>query len=58
MKEHPATREAERAHFRLAHVYLETGMDAEARQTWESFASAHPNSQWFPYADARLLAAG
>lgn len=58
VKEHPATREAERAHFRLAHVYLETGMDAEARQTWESFASAHPNSQWFPYADARLLAAG
>jgi membrane associated rhomboid family serine protease len=54
---HPGTKEAERAHFRLAHVYLAQGMAAEARQTWQAFRDAYPVSQWTVYAD-RSLAAG
>jgi tetratricopeptide (TPR) repeat protein len=53
---HPQSGEAERALFRLAHVYQARGMLEEARQTWRAFAESYPQSAWMPYADAGLMA--
>lgn len=52
--EHAGTREAERALFRLAHVYLAAGMHAEARDCWGRFCTAHPHSEWHAFADPSL----
>lgn len=52
---HDGTREAERALFRLAHVYLAMGKRPEARQTWAAFAKRYPASEWIAYADGALL---
>jgi membrane associated rhomboid family serine protease len=49
--EHPQAPESERALFRLAHIYLASGMPTEAEQTWARFAATYPASQWLPYAD-------
>lgn len=52
------TAEAEKGAFRMPHVYLAMGMDAQAQEAWRGFEAAHPTSQWLPYADSRLMAAG
>jgi membrane associated rhomboid family serine protease len=55
---YPTSREAERALFRIAHVYLAARMPAEARETWAQFTAAYPDSEWNPYADAAFTKAG
>jgi tetratricopeptide (TPR) repeat protein len=49
--DHPQAPEAERALFRLAHIYKAAGMVTEAEQTWVRFVEAYPASQWLPYAN-------
>ncbi|HEY3316798.1 MAG TPA: rhomboid family intramembrane serine protease [Coriobacteriia bacterium] len=56
VERYPASREAERAVFRIAHVYLASGMEAEALQTWAWFTRTYPNSEWNAYADVRFSA--
>lgn len=56
VQEHPGTREAERALFRLCHIYLDSGMTPEASQCWGRFRASHPDSEWLAFADARLSA--
>ncbi len=51
VQEHPGTREAERALFRLSHVYLAAGMNQEARDCWSRFCAMHPDSEWHAFAD-------
>jgi tetratricopeptide (TPR) repeat protein len=51
----PQTREAEKARFRLPHVFLAMGREDAARQAWETFVDAHPRSDWIPYASTVLL---
>jgi tetratricopeptide (TPR) repeat protein len=53
---YPQSGEAERALFRLAHIYLARGMRDEALQTWRAFAESYPQSAWMPYADSGLAA--
>jgi len=53
---HPTSTEAERALFRLAHIYLARGEREEALQTWRAFAESYPQSAWLPYADSSLAA--
>jgi membrane associated rhomboid family serine protease len=48
---HPVSVEAEKALFRLAHVYLKMGLEEEARVVWSQFLEKYPNSQWIPFAD-------
>jgi len=52
---HPQSKEAERALFRLAHVFLHRGMPVEARQTYSVFTQRYPSSEWSMYADAALV---
>lgn len=56
--EHAGGREAERALFRLAHIYHAAGMANEARQVWSRYRAEFPQSEWLPYADPVLAAAG
>lgn len=55
--ETPDSRDAEKALFRLAHVYLAQGKTDSARQTWTVFEMRYPTSEWMPYADAGLTSA-
>jgi membrane associated rhomboid family serine protease len=55
---YPASRDAERALFRIAHLYLASKMPAEARQTWAEFSAAYPDSEWYPFADTAFTKAG
>ena len=47
----PDCPEAEKASFRLAHVYLKMGNEEEANRTWQQFVEKYPSSQWIPFAD-------
>lgn len=51
---HPGSLEAEKALFRLAHVYLKMGLEQDAETTWRRFLKEHPNSQWIPFAESAL----
>lgn len=51
---YPDLKEAEKAMFRLAHVYLKMGSVEEADAAWEQFAERHPRSQWIPFADVHF----
>lgn len=50
--------EAEKAWFRLAHVYHAAGRPEEARRVWAAYRHHYPASAWVQYADAGLLALG
>jgi len=54
VQEFPTSREAERGLFRLAHIYVDAGMEHEARETWKRFLNAFPNSEWVAYAQPVL----
>lgn len=54
---HPQTRDAEKALFRLPHVYLAAGMPGQAAQVWQSFVATYPASEWIPFADRALTVA-
>ncbi|TLM73963.1 MAG: tetratricopeptide repeat protein, partial [Actinobacteria bacterium] len=58
LREHPGRPEAEKAEFRLAHVLLATGRDADARAVWRDFLARYPESTWREYAEPRLAAIG
>lgn len=51
VQEHGESREAERALFRLAHVYLAAHMESEAQDCWNRFRTAYPTSEWHAFAD-------
>ncbi len=53
----PDSPEAERALFRLAHVYLKLGQTDAANQAWSEFLQKYPNSQWIPFADPHFMIA-
>lgn len=55
---YPSTREAERALFRVAHVYLAAGMPDDAHRVWDEFTGLYPGSEWNAYADAEFTRAG
>lgn len=57
-QDHPDTPQAEKALFRLAHVYLAAGMQTEADGTWRVFAERFPRSGFVEHADARFRGAG
>lgn len=54
--ERGGTPSAEKALFRLAHVYLGGGDMAQATTTWGAFRDIHPHSQWGAFADPALTA--
>ncbi len=56
VQEYPDSREAERALFRLSHIYLTAGMGTEAQQCWQRFCAEHPHSEWHAFADPALAA--
>ncbi|GAB4278067.1 MAG: hypothetical protein Kow0056_09980 [Coriobacteriia bacterium] len=49
---------AEKALFRLAHVYLGMGHRDLAAQTWASFVATYPDSEWRAWADRTLEGPG
>ncbi len=53
----PETRSAEKAAFRLAHVYLASGDREQAMEVWRAFSSAYPRSTWMPMADSAFFLA-
>lgn len=52
----PASADAEKAAFRIPHVYLACEMEAEAQGTWRTFVERFPGSAWVEHADRRLAA--
>jgi len=50
----PDSWEAEKAQFRIAHVYLRMGLATEAAETWRTFVQRYPSSEWMPFADRSL----
>jgi hypothetical protein len=52
--ERGGTPAAEKAVFRLAHVYLGMGDGERARAAWERFSNLHPTSEWMAFADPAL----
>lgn len=48
------SKEAEKAMFRLAHVYLKMGLVEEADTSWKQFVEKYPRSQWIPFADVHF----
>lgn len=53
----PDSWEAEKAQFRLAHVYLAMGMSQDAMRVWQEFADRYPGSEWAPFANSTFLSA-
>jgi len=51
---YPDSKEAEKAMFRLAHVYLKMGLTEEADIAWEQFIGKYPRSQWISFADVHF----
>lgn len=56
LRHFPGATEAERALFRLAHVYLAQGRAIEADKTWATFRRVFPASPWLGHADERFRA--
>ncbi|MDO8880227.1 MAG: rhomboid family intramembrane serine protease [Coriobacteriia bacterium] len=54
--ERGGTPAAEKAVFRLAHVYLGMEDRERAQATWEHFGDLHPSSEWMAFADPALRA--
>lgn len=57
MERAPDSWEAEKAQFRVAHVYLRMGLAVEAGETWKAFVQHYPSSEWTPFADRSLVSA-
>lgn len=55
LRNHPDSAEAEKARFRLPHVYLAMGDHGRAQEEWRAFQRLHPSSRWTAYADTSLL---
>lgn len=54
IEERGGTPAAEKALFRLAHVYLGMGAHDRAAMTWGAFTDVHPESEWNAFADPAL----
>lgn len=54
IEERGGTPAAEKALFRLAHVYLGMGARKNAADTWGAFQDLHPASQWNAFVDPAL----
>lgn len=50
--------EAEKAWYRLAHVYNAAGRPDDARKVWAVYRQRYPGSSWVQYADSALIALG
>jgi len=53
----PDSWEAEKAQFRVAHVYLRMGLATEAAEAWKTFMQRYPSSEWTPFADRSFVSA-
>lgn len=58
IEERGGTPAAEKALFRLAHVYLGMGARDRAAMTWGAFTDLHPDSEWNAFADPVLRQLG
>ncbi|MDO9556015.1 MAG: rhomboid family intramembrane serine protease [Coriobacteriia bacterium] len=54
LQQWPDTLSAEKAQFRLAHVYLKMGLERDAHETWRAFMTDNPDSEWVLFADKAL----
>ncbi|MDZ4064324.1 MAG: rhomboid family intramembrane serine protease [Coriobacteriia bacterium] len=54
LQQWPDTLSAEKAQFRLAHVYLKMGLEQDAYETWRAFMTDNPDSEWVLFADKAL----